>query len=426
MTLDGSATDADLNRWAAIRTVAGREITVKLRDKGFIGSTVLMLLLVVAATVIPVLLSQQTPELRVAVQGQAAQEVVDLATRLGVEAQEPDEDLPPVLALLGAGGLPAADLTSVEVEPDGDPARLVRDGDVVAAVVGADYDDLRLLGAEAVPDEVGVLVRSAATQLRVAQAAAGAGLTAEQVAALTAPEPPPVELLTPRPTGSIPPQFLVLVFAFLFYISVLTFGMSIAQSVVEEKQSRVVELLVAALPVRWLLAGKVLGNTLMAVGQIVVIVGAGLLGTLAAGESAALGQILRASGWFLVFFVLGFVMLACLWAVAGSLASRVEDLSSTTVVMQVLVVVPFFAAIFAIDPGPNQRVLSYFPFTAPLLMPARVVLGNAAPWEPYVAAAVVLATAVLFVLLGARLYQGSVLHTSSRLKASQAWRSVDR
>lgn len=426
MTQDRARTEAGLNRWVAIRAVAGREITVKLRDKGFIGSTVLMLVLVVAATVIPVLLSQQTPQLRVAVQGQAAQEVLELATRLGVQAQEPGDELPAVLELLGAGGLPAADLVSVEVEPDGDVERLVRDGDVAAAVVGQDYDELRVLGAETVPGEVDVLVRSAAAQLQVARAAAGAGLTAEQVAALTAPEPPPVELLTPRPTGSVPPQFLVLVFAFLFYISVLTFGMSIAQSVVEEKQSRVVELLVAALPVRWLLAGKVLGNTLMAVGQIVVIVGAGLAGTLLAGESTAMAQIVRASGWFLVFFVLGFVMLACLWAVAGSLASRVEDLTSTTVVMQVLVVVPFFAAIFAIDPGPNQRALSYFPFTAPLLMPARVVLGNAAPWEPYVAAGVVLATAVLFVLLGARLYQGSVLHTSSRLKAAQAWRSAGR
>lgn len=426
MNAGAGVAPAALNRWTAIRTVAGREITVKLRDKGFIGSTVLMLLLVVAATLIPVLLSQQTPQLRVAVQGQAAHEVVQLATRLGLEASEPDEDLPPVLTLLGARGMPAADLTSVEVQDEADAVRLVRDEDVAAAVVGDDYDDLRVLGAETVPDEVELLVRSAATQLQVARAAAGAGLTADQVAALTAPEPPPIELLTPRPTGSIPPQFLVLVFAFLFYISVLTFGMSIAQSVVEEKQSRVVELLVAALPVRWLLAGKVLGNTLMAVGQIVVIVGAGLLGTLAAGESAALTQIVRASGWFLVFFLLGFVMLACLWAVAGSLASRVEDLTSTTVVMQVLVVVPFFAAIFAIDPGPNQRALSYFPFTAPLLMPARVVLGNAAPWEPYVAAGVVLATAVLFVLLGARLYRGSVLHTSGRLKASQAWRSTSR
>jgi len=55
-----------------------------------------------------------------------------------------------------------------------------------------------------------------------------------------------------------------------------------------------------------------------------------------------------------------------------------------------------------------------------------VVLGPAEPWEPYVAAAIVLATAVLFVALGAKLYAGSVLHTSGRLKAAQAWRGADR
>ena len=67
---------------------------------------------------------------------------------------------------------------------------------------------------------------------------------------------------------------------------------------------------------------------------------------------------------FVVFFLLGFVMLACLWAVGGSLASRIEDLSSTTAVMQILVIVPFFASIFMTDPSPVQRALSYVPFTA--------------------------------------------------------------
>jgi len=415
-----------MSGWSAVRVVAGREIAVKLRDKGFIGSTLFMLLLVVAATVIPVLLSQQTPSLRVAVQGPAAAQAVELAAALGVQAQESDAEVPPALALLGAGGLPAADLTSVEVEPGGDIERLVLDGDVAAAVVGDDLEALRVLGAQGVPGEVDVLVRAAATQLQIAQAAQDGALTDEQVLALTSPAPPTVELLDARPTGSVPPELLVIVFAFLFYLSVLTFGMSIAQSVVEEKQSRVVELLVAALPVRWLLAGKVLGNTVMAVGQIVVILGAGLVGAMVGGQGEVLRQVLGASGWFVLFFVLGFVMLACLWAVAGSLSSRVEDLQSTTVVMQVLVIVPFFAAIFAIEPGPTQRVLSFIPFTAPLLMPARVVLGNAAPWEPVVAALVVLVTAVLFVLLGARLYEGSVLHTTSRLKALQAWKGATR
>lgn len=427
-TRAGVEVDA-MSPWTAVRVVAAREIMVKLRDKAFIGSTVFMLLLVVVATAIPLLLGNQTPSLRVAVQGSAAHDAVELATALGREAQEPSAegtDVSSVLSLLGVGTLPGADLTTVEVEPGSDVGRLVRDGDVDAAVVGDDLATLRVLGAESVPDEVALLLRAASTELQVAQTAERGGLTTAEVQALTSPPAPTTELLEPRPTGSMPPELLVLAFAFLFYISVLTFGMSIAQSVVEEKQSRIVELLVAALPVRWLLAGKVLGNTVMAVGQIVLVVGTGLLGASLAGQGAILGQVLRASGWFVLFFVLGFVMLACLWAVAGSLASRVEDLQSTTVFMQVLVIAPFFAAIFAIDPGPTQTLLSYIPFTAPLLMPARVVLGTVEVWEPYVAAAVVLVTALLFVGLGARLYEGSVLHTSNRLKAVQAWRSARR
>jgi ABC-2 type transport system permease protein len=193
---------------------------------------------------------------------------------------------------------------------------------------------------------------------------------------------------------------------------------------VEEKQSRVVELLVAAMPVRHLLTGKVVGNTVMALGQIVVVVAAGVVGAFLTGRGELLAQLVGAAGWFIVFFLLGFVMLACLWAAAGALASRVEDLNATTVVMQVLVIVPFFAAVFTLDPGPVQRLLSYVPFTAPLLMPARVVLGTVEPWEPFVAALVVLGTGVLFVALGARVYRNAVLHTSSRLRATQAWRGV--
>lgn len=418
-----SADAGPVSAVTAVRVVAAREIAVKLRDKAFLGSTVFMLLLVTAATLVPVLLSQQTPSWRVAVQGDAAADVVAVAAELGLQAQDPDSEIPPALRLLGAGGLPAADVTAIEVEPDGDVERMVRNGDVVAALVGDDAASLELLGAESVPAQLDVLLTAAASEVQVQRAAAEAGLTAQEVARLTSPEPPGLRLLEPRPEGAVPPALLVLVFAFLFYISVLTFGMSIAQSVVEEKQSRVVELLVAAMPVRRLLAGKVVGNTVMAVGQVVVVVGAGLLGATIAGQGDLVGQVLGASGWFVLFFLLGFVMLACLWAVAGSLASRVEDLQATTVFMQVLVIVPFFAAIFAIDPGPTQRLLSYIPFTAPLLMPARVVLGTAEAWEPWLSAGLVLVTAVVFVLLGARLYEGSVLHTSSRLRAREAWRA---
>lgn len=415
-----------MSTWGVVGVIARREVLVKLRDKAFLGTTVFLLLLVTAATVIPVLLQQRTPELRVAAQGEAAVAASRLAAELGgavgAEADDDGAEVRVELALLGRGGLPAADVEVVAVDEQTDVTRMVRGGDVDAAVVGERLEALQLLGGEGVPVEIELLVSAASGRLQVAAAAEEQGLGAAEVAALTDPAPPAVVLLDALPRGSAPPELLVLAFAFLFYLSVLTFGMSIAQSVVEEKQSRVVELLVAAVPVRALLAGKVIGNTAMAVGQVVVIVGGGLVGAVLAGQGPVVEQLLAASGWFVLFFVLGFVMLAGLWAVGGSLAARVEDLQSTTVVMQVLVVLPFFAAIFAMDPGPTQRLLSYVPVTAPLLMPARVVLGNAQPWEPVVAALVVLGTAVALVLLAARLYEGSVLHTSGRLRVGQAWR----
>lgn len=414
---------AGTRAWSTVRVVAGREIAVKLRDKAFLWTTAFMLLLVTAATVLPVLLSQQVPEPRVAVQGDAAEAVIELAAQLGAEAQDAPEAATP-MALLGLGGLPPADVTWVTVEPGVDIGRLLDNEDVAAAVLGDELDDIRLIGLREVSTELETLVTAAASELQVAESAADGGLSPEQVQAITQPTPPRVVLLEPRAEGTMPPQLLALLFAFLFYLSVLTFGTSIAQSVVEEKQSRVVELLVAAIPVRWLLAGKVLGNTIMAAGQVVVIVGAGLVGAVVAGQGALVTQLVDSAGWFVLFFLLGFVMLSCLWAVGGSLASRVEELSSTTALMQILVIVPFFAAVLPIDEG-TRTLLSYVPFTAPLLMPARIVLGTAEGWEAAIAAVLVLATAAAFVWLGARLYAGSVLHTSGRLKAAQAWRGTD-
>lgn len=415
-------TVGDLRAGQTVRVIAGREITVKLHDKAFIGSTAFLLVVIALATALPIFLFGRPVQLTVAVVGVGAEQVVAGAAQLGVQAQEVGDDaagLP-----FGLGGLPGADLTARAADSREAAEALVAGGQVDAAVVGDDPADLVVVGDDAVPPDLTTLLATASAQVQVTATADQARLSPQQVQSLIDPARPRTELLGSGPQGPIPPELLVLVFAFLFYMSVLTFGMSIAQSVVEEKQSRVVELLVAAVPVRWLLAGKVLGNTALAVGQIVLLVGVGLAGASLAGQRAMLQQALGASGWFVLFFVLGFVMLACLWAVAGSLASRTEDLQSTTLVMQTFVMVPFFAAIFATDAGPVQTFLSYFPLTAPLLMPERVMLGNAATWEPVLAAAIVLVTAVVFVALGSRLYEGSVLHTSSKLRIGQAWRSA--
>ena len=126
----------------------------------------------------------------------------------------------------------------------------------------------------------------------------------------------------------------------LFYITALTFGMAIAVSVTQEKESRVVEILAAAVPIRALLWGKIIGTSVLAIGQTIVLVVAGVVALLATGNAEALTILGPAIIWYVVFFVLGFVALASVWSVAGSLASRQQDLQGTTAPLQILLFAP--------------------------------------------------------------------------------------
>ena len=81
------------------------------------------------------------------------------------------------------------------------------------------------------------------------------------------------------------------IFSFLFYFASIMFGMSIATSVIEEKQSRVVEILASAVPLRQLLAGKVLGNVVLALGQMVLFVGVGIIGLAFTSYAAQIGLV---------------------------------------------------------------------------------------------------------------------------------------
>ena len=211
-----------------------------------------------------------------------------------------------------------------------------------------------------------------------------------------------------------------LIFSFLFYFASILFGMAIATSVVEEKQSRVVEILVSAVPLRQLLAGKVLGNVLLALGQMVLFVGVGLIGMAFTSYAPQIGLVAASAGWFLVFFLAGFAALACLWAVAGSLATRSEDLQSTTPVLTTILMGAMFVGIFG--DGVVRVAASYVPVVSAISMPQRLLAGEAAWWEPFLSLLVTLAFAAWTMVVGERLYRRSIMHTGRRLGVREAMR----
>jgi ABC-2 type transport system permease protein len=205
-------------------------------------------------------------------------------------------------------------------------------------------------------------------------------------------------------------------------MSAITFGSTIAQSVVEEKQTRVVELLMSAIPVRALLAGKVIGNSIMAFAQIIVIAVLATVGLLVTGQQLLVTQLGPSVIWFVVFFAVGFVLLAALFAASAALVSRQEDVGSVTSPVTMLVMIPYFLVIFFNNNDLVLTIMSYVPFSAPVGMPMRIFTGDAMWWEPLVSLAIMLATAVLVVAFGSRVYSNSLLRMGSRVKLAEALR----
>jgi ABC-2 type transport system permease protein len=368
--------------------IAEREIVTKLRDKTFLVSTAVMLVLVLAAVIIPALLAGSGGADKIAV-------IDDAGARVVQQAQGEDFEV------TRTTDRPAAE-------------KLVTDGEVEAALLPG-TDGYVVLGKDRVDSGLENALRESAVNLGMEQNAARAGLTPSELRAGTKVE---LELLKPGPLPDIVADFVNIGLALVFYMTALGFGMMIAQSVVQEKESRVVEILAAAVPIRSLLWGKVLGNTALALSQIVVIAGASVIGLVATDQLDILQVVAPVAGWFVVFFVLGFVALAGLWAVAGSLATRQEDLGSTTLPGQMILMIPFFFSVFA---GSSAKtVASFVPIASSMAMPGRMLTEKVAIWQPLVAIAILLGTTVLIVRLGARLYERTLLQTGRRLGYREA------
>lgn len=378
--------------------VAGREIAVKLRDRNFLIGTALTLVLLLGAMFLPSLFNGGAPSYDVAVTDEAGAAYVEQA-QTALQADDPEA----AVTATTAADRDAAD-------------SLVREGDVDAALVQGDAGWELVMDGEPDGSLTGLLTETVRTTT-LAQNAEAAGTSLQELTDGT--QVTTVDLSEAE--GGMPSfmQFLLgLVFAMLFYMTSIMFGYQIANSVVEEKQSRIVEILAAKIPVRQLLMGKVLGNTAIAFGQIALIAAVSLVGLTFMDLDVALPGLAQAIGWYVPFFVLGFLALACIWAASGALASRTEDVQSTSMPLTMLLVVLFIGALQV--QGPAREIFSYVPIASTFLMPLRIIEGDVELWEPILALVLVVLFCAVTIWFGSRLYQRALLHTSGSL----TWRKA--
>jgi ABC-2 type transport system permease protein len=364
--------------------VAGREISTKLRSKAFLISTGLLMLAVLATVILSSVLSgSQSEATKVATFGDASSVVADAP---GLEAVAAD------------------DLDAAE--------QLLRDGDVDAIVAPTDA----VSGAGLTEGSAGSAGASAAgLDITVIGLDQNPGSVAQALSIQ-----PATAILDPAPADPLLAYFVAFGFGVVFFGAAITFGSTIAASVVEEKQTRIVEILLSTVSARQMLTGKVLGNSALAFGQIIAIAALAILGLAVTGQRILLGGIGPSVLWFVVFFAVGFVMLAALFAATAATVSRTEDVGGVTTPVTMLVMIPYFLIIFFNDNPTVLTIMSYVPFSAPVGMPVRVFLGQAEWWEPILSLLILAATAALAVLVGERVYRNSLLRTGARVPFFQA------
>ena len=254
------------------------------------------------------------------------------------------------------------------------------------------------------------------------------GLTDEEMIRLVAPTQMTQRTLVAPDPEEEPRQIAAFVGMFILYVSIIVFGQFVAVGTVEEKQNRVVEVVLSRVKPAQVLVGKVLGIGALGLTQLLV-----LAATVAVVVSIieipnvslpSLGA--EIIGGVIFWFLLGYTLYAFIYATLGATVSRQEDLGSVVILPSFLVLPGFFIAVRAIE-NPDLlvvRLASFFPPWAPMVMPVRSAVGNAPFWEVALSVVLVLVAIYLLVRIGARVYTGALLRTGGKVKLREAWKAT--
>ena len=421
--------------------VARREYLVRVRGRAFAITTALLALSILALTMVPTIL--------------AAIGVAD-PPRIAVDVQADDLPSDPVIQLqvalmVGTGNEAGegAEANRPRVTRAEDPdaaAQAVRDGDLDALLTITRDDEGELayeyFGSGSPTNQTRLIVTAFAQELTIADRLARAGIGAQETAEIF--EPPTFTALPVDPDDASDPEDLggafILSYAvvILTFMAILTYGNWVAQSVAEEKSGRVMELLITAATPRQLLIGKVLGTGAAGLSQYMVIVVAAVVGYVANGPVAeALGVAGQAPITlpdlepslilsFSAFFLLGFILYSTLYAAAGSMVSRIEDVQQAVGPLIFLAMAGYFASFTGLnDPDAGWvGVLSLVPFFSPYLMPARMLLTSVDTAEVLLALALLVVTLAAALWLASRIYSAGVLLYGQRVGLRNVWRAT--
>jgi ABC-2 type transport system permease protein len=430
-----------------IINVARREFLTRLRTRTFVIGTLFLVAGVVAIALVPVIVGyfDRSEEPTVAVWTADGTELAtDPVATLDALLNAPTGAEDPAAAVGGGFEvLAVSDFEAARAEAD--------EGDysAVLAIERASDDELAftLYTNDSATGRTAQLVRQASTAIAVADRLERLGVDAADQAALFAPADYAVAWADPEQTEPTTDEvtegtdyLLGYGLTILIFMMIILYGNWVAMSVVEEKSSRVMEVILNAARPFQLLTGKVLGVGAVAGVQYLAMLGAGIAALLLQGTIADLllsdggasvelpeGLTIGLLVVLVVYGVLGFLLYSVLYAAAGSLVSRQEDVNQVVTPMSMISVAGYLIALYtgtgliAIDDA-LLVALSMVPFLSPFLMVSRAGSGDVAAWEYALSISLLVVAIAIALWIAARIYAAGVLLYGQRPSVRTIWR----
>ncbi|HEX6325508.1 MAG TPA: ABC transporter permease [Jiangellaceae bacterium] len=386
----------------SVLLVARRELFERARSPAFIVSLAISVLVIGAVVVLPSLFAEGTRQ----------------------------------VALIDAESTGMEDLVAAEADRAGVTVEVTHHADLAAAEAALEAGDLDVVVVadrevvwSAEPDSrLESAVESALFMANVQERAAELGLDPSVAAEMLAPADFTVRSLEPVGSDIEARRLMAMVAMVLLFMAIAMYGTFVLTGVVEEKSSRVVEVLLARVTPRHLLAGKILGIGVLGLAQVAAIVAAAAVALRLTDDGAieipeiSLGLV----ALLLLWFVLGFAFYSTAYGALGALASRTEDAQSATGPLTAVLIGGYFFVFITVAGEGSEwvvRLATLLPLTAPMAVPMRAATGELPAWEGATAVVLMLVAIYGMIRFAGRMYTGAVLRTGAKVRIREALRA---
>ena len=386
-----------------VRLVARREWNQRVRSTAFRISTLLSAAIVVALIAVPQMYGGGVTHTRtVGLVGESSSQVAGLLEASGERAALP--------------------VTARTFQDEHAADSALRSGDVDVLLV----DRQSLVWKAEADGQLATIVASAVQAAELQRAIEHGGLSPDQQRLL---RPPQLASRSLEPVSGERParEGLAVIGLLLLFLAISVYGSSLLVGVVEEKSSRVVEVLLSRLKPTELLWGKIAGIGVVGLAQFAIVAATALITLQLSHDTQAPATTPATIGWTVFWFVLGFGFYAVLYGAAGSLVSRQEDAQSMTLPIGAVLLVGYLFSLEAIQSpdGVVALIGSFLPPTAPMVMIVRIASGAVPWWQIVLSALLMIGTTFAMVSLAGRVYTGAVLRVGRRVKLAEAWRGAE-